>query len=228
MLTDQSDRFTGGGIHHPFVTAGQAYAIGLSGVINEHEFGGSAVGLIFTNIVDESDADVTAATNTQRTRNEVIQFPEELYNVDLHFNINVQEAQESRTLEVQLRQMMSATDDVVVDFASGQGGSSSGTGHVTVDFRWDFWRPDPDEKYYFAIPGEGEACNQADWRNRQLSGFLQIRNMSAEAFLRESLIFPMFFILYLAINVHKKFREKGQPLEKLPLFVSLCGYRTFL
>ena len=69
---------------------------------------------------------------------------------------------------------MENTDDVVVDFAAGQGGSGSGSGHVTVDFRWDFWRPDPTQKYYFAVVGETEAYNQADWRNRQLAGFLQI------------------------------------------------------
>ena len=174
MLTDQSDRFTGGGIHHPFVTAGQAYAVGLSSVINEHEFGGDALSLAFTNIVDETDADLTAAANTQRTQNEVIQFPEGLYNIDLHFNINVQGAQESRTLEIQLRQLMENTDDIIVDFATGQGGSGSGSGHVTVDFRWDFWRPVPTAKYYFAIVGETEAYNQVDWRNRSLSGFLEI------------------------------------------------------
>ena len=174
MLTPQSDRFSGGGIHHPFVTAGQAYAVGLSGEIDEHEFGGNALGLAFTNIVDETNADITAVANSQRTQNEVIQFPEGLYNVDLHFNINVQGAQESRTLEVQLRQLMENTDDVIVDFASGQGGSSSDRGHVTINFRWDFWRPDPQTKYYFAIVVEQEGYNQADWRTRTLEGFLQI------------------------------------------------------
>ena len=74
----------------------------------------------------------------------------------------------------QLRQFMSSTDDIIVDFATGQGGSSSDSGHVTVDFRWDFWRPDPAAKYYFAIVAQTEAYNQADWRTRQLTGFLQI------------------------------------------------------
>ena len=174
MLTDQTGRLKGGGIHHPFVATSQAYAIGLSQKIDEHEFGGDALGLTFTNIVSETDADITAAASTQRTQNEVIQFPDALFNLDLHFNINVQGAQESRTLEVQLRQLMSATDDIVVDFATGQGGSSSGSGHVTVDFRWDYWRPDTAAKYYFAIVGGTEAYNQADWRNRVLTGFLQI------------------------------------------------------
>lgn len=173
-LTSQSDRFMGGGIHHPFVTAGQAYALGFSGQIDEAEYGGGNLGLIFSNLVDETDADITAAASTQRTLNEVIQFPERLMNVDLHFNINVQGAQESRTLEVQLRKLMLGTDDVVVDFATGQGGSGSGTGHVTVDFRWDYWRPKATDKYYFAIVGEREAYNQNDWRTRELEGFLQI------------------------------------------------------
>ena len=69
---------------------------------------------------------------------------------------------------------MENTDDIVVDFATGQGGSGSGTGHVTVDFRWDFWRPVSTEKYYFAIVADREAYNQADWRTRTLTGFLQI------------------------------------------------------
>lgn len=174
MLTPQTDRFHGGGIHHPNVRTGQPYAVGFSGEIDEHEFGGDTLDIAFTNIVDESNADITASATSQRTQNEVIQFPEGLFNVDLHFNINVQGAQESRTLEVQLRQLMQNIDDVIVDFASGQGGSGSDTGHVTIDFRWDFWRPDPDTKYYFAIVAENEAYNQGDWRSRTLEGFLQI------------------------------------------------------
>ena len=175
-LTDQTDRFHGGGIHHPLVSTGQAYAIGFSGEIDEHENDGDALKLGFSNIVDETDADITAAASTQRTQNEVIQFPKGLFNIDLHFDINVQGAQLTRTLEVQLRQMMSNTDDVVVDFATGQGGSASGSGmgHVTVDFRWDYWRPDPDAKYYFAIVAEQEAYRHNSWRNRNLFGFLQI------------------------------------------------------
>ncbi len=176
-LTEQEDRFMGGGIHHPFVSAGRAYAIGFSGQIDEHEHGGDKLPLIFTNIVDESDADINAAAAKQRTENEVIWFPDGLFNVDLHFNINVQGAKESRTLEVQLRKMMSGTDDVVVNFATGQGGSRSGTGHVTVDFRFNYWRPnqpDPNAKYYFVIVGGREAYNEADWRTRELEGFLQI------------------------------------------------------
>ena len=50
----------------------------------------------------------------------------------------------------------------------------SDSGHVTIDFRWGFWRPDPNAKYYFAIVAENEAYNQADWRTRTLTGFLQI------------------------------------------------------
>ena len=153
-LKNQDDRFMGGGVHHPFVSTGQAYAIGLSGKIDEHEFGGNSLPLIFTNIVDESDADITAAASTQRTENEVIHFPNGLFNIDLHFNINLQGAGETRTLEIQLRKLMSGTDDIVVDFAPGQGGHGAGMGHVTVDFRFDYWRPnkdDPDAKYYFAI-----------------------------------------------------------------------------
>lgn len=176
-LTAQRDRFMGGGIHHPFVTAGQAYAIGFSGKIDEHEFGGDALRPTFTNIVDESDADITAGASTQRTENEVIQFPDGLFNIDLHFDINVQGAGESRTLEVQLRQIMEDTDDVVVEFAPGQGGHGAGMGHVTVDFRFDYWRPnkdDPNAKYYFAIVGEREAYRLNDWRTRELEGFLQI------------------------------------------------------
>ena len=173
-LTDQTARLEGGGIHHPNVSTGLAYAVGFSGQVDEHEFGGDTLALAFSNIVDETDADLTTTQNSQRTRNEVIQFPEGLYNIDLHFNINVQGAQESRTLEIQLRQLMENTDDIVVDFATGQGGSSSDSGHVTVDFRWDFWRPDPTAKYYFAITGENEAYNQADWRTRTLTGFLQV------------------------------------------------------
>ena len=153
---------------------GQAYAIGFSGEINAHEFDGNQLGLIFSDILDASDSDITAAANTQRTAHEVIQYPESLLNIALHININVQGAQESRTLEVQLRKIRSGTDDVVVDFAAGQGGSGSGMGYVTIDFRWDYWRPKPNEKYYFAIVGEREAYNQADWRNRNLEGFLQI------------------------------------------------------
>ena len=103
---------------------------------------------------------ITTTRNSQRTRDELITFPEGLYNIDLHFNINVQGAQESRTLEVQLRQLMSDTDDIIVDFATGQGGSSSDSGHVTVDFRWDYWRPDPAAKYYFAIVAENEATTK--------------------------------------------------------------------
>ena len=174
MLTDQTGRIEGGGIHHPNASAGQPYAVGFSGQIDEHEFGGNTLNLGFSNIVDETDSDITTTQNSQRTRDELITFPEGLYNIDLHFNINVQGAQESRTLEVQLRQLMSDTDDVIVDFATGQGGSSSDSGHVTVDFRWDYWRPDPAAKYYFAIIAENEAYNQADWRTRQLTGFLQI------------------------------------------------------
>ncbi len=148
------------------VTAGQPYTVGFSGQIDEHEFGGDQIGIEFSNIVDASDADIITAIRTQRTRNEILQFPEGLYNIDLHFNINVYGAQESRTLEVQLRQFRSSTDDIIVDFATGQGGSSSDSGHVTVDFRWDFWRPDPAAKYYFAIVAQTEAYNQADWRTR--------------------------------------------------------------
>ena len=173
-LTDQTDRFHGGGIHHPFVSTGQAYAIGFSGEIDEYENGGDTLPLTFSNIVDETDADITAAASTQRTQSEVIQFPEGLFNIDLHFDINLQGAQLTRTLEVQLRQMMSDTDDIVVDFATGQGGNASGTGHVTVDFRWDYWRPDPDAKYYFALVAEQEAYRHNNWRNRILFGFLQI------------------------------------------------------
>ena len=106
-LKNQDDRFMGGGVHHPFVSTGQAYAIGLSGQIDEHEFGGDQLPLIFTNIVDESDADITAVASTQRTENEVIQFPDGLFNIDLHFNINLQGAGETRTLEIQLRKLMS-------------------------------------------------------------------------------------------------------------------------
>ena len=173
-LTDQTDRFHGGGIHHPFVSTGQAYAIGFSGRIDEHEHGGDALAIGFTNIVDESDADITAAANTQRTENEVIQFPKGLFNIDLHFDINLQGAQQSRTLEVQLREIMENTDDNIVTFAPGQGGSGAGLGHITVDFRWDYWRPKPDAKYYFAIVGENEAYRVSDWRNTALSGFLEI------------------------------------------------------
>ena len=173
-LTDQTDRFHGGSVHHPFVSTGQAYAVGFSGEIDEHEHGGDTLGLGFTNIVDETDADITAAASTQRTENEVIQFPKGLFNIDLHFDINLQGAQESRTLEVQLREIMENTDDNIVTFAPGQGGSGTGLGHVTVDFRWDYWRPKPDVKYYFAIVGEQEAYRVNDWRNTALSGFLQI------------------------------------------------------
>ena len=173
-LTDQTDRFHGGGIHHPFVSTGQAYAIGFSGEIDEHENSGDTLPLIFSNIVDETDADITATSTTQRTQNEVIQFPEGLFNIDLHFDINLQGAQQSRTLEVQLREMMTNMDDVVVDFATGQGGSGSGLGHITVDFRWDYWRPKPNAKYYFAIVAEQEAYRHNNWRNRTLSGFLEI------------------------------------------------------
>ena len=173
-LTAQADRFVGGGVHHPFVATSQAYAIGLSGQIDEHEFGGDALGLKFTNIVDETDSDITAVASTQRTENEVIQFPDRLYNIALHFNINVQGAAESRTLEVQLRQIMENTDDVIIDFAPGQGGSGTGIGHVTVDLRFDYWRPKPNAKYYFAIVGEREAYRLADWRTRELEGFLEI------------------------------------------------------
>ena len=173
-LTDQTDRFHGGGIHHPFVSTGQAYAVGFSGEIDEHEHGGDALAIRFTNIVDESDADITAAASTQRTENEVIQFPKGLFNIDLHFDINLQGAQQSRTLEVQLRQIMENMDDNIVDFATGQGGSGAGLGHITVDFRWDYWRPDPDAKYYFAIVAESEAYRHNNWRNRVLSGFLEI------------------------------------------------------
>ena len=176
-LKNQDDRFMGGGVHHPFVSTGQAYAIGFSGQIDEHEFGGDQLPLIFTNIVDESDADITAVASTQRTENEVIQFPDGLFNIDLHFNINLQGAGETRTLEIQLRKLMSGTDDIVVDFAPGQGGHGGGMGHVTVDFRFDYWRPnkdDPDAKYYFAIVGEQEAYRLNDWRTRELEGFLEI------------------------------------------------------
>lgn len=176
-LKNQDDRFMGGGVHHPFVSTGQAYAIGFSGQIDEHEFGGNSLPLRFTNIVDESDADVTAAASTQRTENEVIHFPNGLFNIDLHFNINLQGAGETRTLEIQLRKLMSGTDDIVVDFAPGQGGHGGGMGHVTVDFRFDYWRPnkdDPDAKYYFAIVGEQEAYRLNDWRTRELEGFLEI------------------------------------------------------
>ena len=164
----------GGGVHHPFVSAGQAYAIGFSGQIDEHEFGGGSLPLVFTDSVDETDSDITAAASTQRTENEVIQFPQGLYSIDLHFNINLQGAAESRTLEVQLRQIMENTDDVIVDFAPGQGGSGTGIGHVTVDFRFDYWRPKRNAKYYFAIVGEREAYRLADWRTRELEGFLEI------------------------------------------------------
>lgn len=173
-LKNQEDRFMGGGVHHPFVSVGQAYAIGFSGQINEHEFGGDSLPLIFTNIVDESNADITAAASTQRTENEVIQFPQGLYNIDLHFDINVQGAGESRTLEVQLRQIMENTDDIVVEFAPGQGGSGSGIGHVTVDFRFDYWRPKRNAKYYFAVVAENATYRLNDWRTRELEGFLQI------------------------------------------------------
>lgn len=173
-LTTQPDRFMGGGVHHPFVTAGQAYAIGFSGKIDEHEFGGDNIALTFTDIVDESNADITAAASTQRTENEVIQFPDGLYNIDLHFDINVQGAGESRTLEVQLRQIMENTDDIVVGFAPGQGGSGSGIGHVTVDFRFDYWRPKSNAKYYFAIVAENATYRLTDWRTRELEGFLEI------------------------------------------------------
>ena len=78
-LTAQRDRFMGGGIHHPFISTGQAYAIGFSGEINEHEFDGNQLGLIFTDIVDETDSDITAAANTQRTAHEVISFPDGLF-----------------------------------------------------------------------------------------------------------------------------------------------------
>ena len=173
-LKNQDDRFMGGGVHHPFVSAGQAYAIGFSGKIDEHEFGGNSLPVTFTDIVDESNADITAAASTQRTENEVIQFPDGLFNIDLHFDINVQGAGESRTLEVQLRQIMENTDDIIVDFAPGQGGSGVGIGHVTVDFRFDYWRPKPNAKYYFAIVGEREAYRLDDWRTRELEGFLEI------------------------------------------------------
>ena len=116
--THRPDRSAqGSGIHHPNVSTGLAYAVGFSGQVDEHEFGGDTLALAFSNIVDETDADLTTTRNSQRTRNEVIQFPEGLYNIDLHFNINLQVAQESRTLEVQLRQLMEDTDDIVVDFA---------------------------------------------------------------------------------------------------------------
>ena len=36
----------------------------------------------------------------------------------------------------------------------------------------------PAAKHYFAIVGEGEAYNQADWRNRSLSRFLQVVKVS--------------------------------------------------
>ena len=174
-LTDQTDRFHGGGVHHPFVSTGQAYAVGFSGEVDEHENGGDTLDLTFSNIVDETDADITAAATTQRTENEVLQFPKGLFNIDLHFDIDLQGAQLTRTLEVQLRQLMENTDDVVVDFAIGQGGNSnSRLGHITVDFRWDYWRPDTDAKYYFAIVAENEAYKRNNWRSRTLFGFLQI------------------------------------------------------
>jgi len=173
-LKNQMDRFMGGGVHHPFISTGQAYALGFSGKIDEHEFGGNKLGLIFTDMVDETDSDITATASTQRTENEVIQFPNGLYNIDLHFNIDLQGAAESRTLEVQLRQIMENTDDVIVDFAPGQGGSGTGIGHVTVDFRFDYWRPKRNGKYYFAIVGEREAYRLNDWRTRELEGFLEI------------------------------------------------------
>ena len=173
-LKNQDDRFMGGGVHHPFVSAGQAYAIGFSGEIDEHEFGGDSLPLIFTDIVDESNADIPAAAATQRTENEVIQFPQGVYNIDLHFDINLQGAQETRTLGVQLRQIMENTDDVVVNFAPGQGGHGAGMGHITVDFRFDYWRPKRNAKYYFAVVGEQEAYRLLDWRTRELEGFLEI------------------------------------------------------
>ena len=117
--------------------------------IDEHENGGDALALRFTHIVDETDADITAAANTQRTENEVIQFPKGLFNIDLHFDINLQGAQESRTLEVQLREIMENTDDNIVTFAPGQGGSGVGLGHITVDFRWDYWRPEARREILF-------------------------------------------------------------------------------
>ena len=67
------------GIQHPNVTTGQAYAVGFSGQIDEHEFGGDTLPLEFSNIVDETDSDITAAASSQRTQNEIIQFPEGLY-----------------------------------------------------------------------------------------------------------------------------------------------------
>jgi len=173
-LTAQRDRFMGGGIHHPFVSTGQPYAIGFSGKIDEHEFGGDSLPLIFTDIVDETNSDITATARTQRTENEVIQFPQGLYNIDLHFDINVQGAKESRTLEVQLRQIMENTDDVIVQFATGQGGRDSGIGHVTVDFRFDYWRPKRNAKYYFAIVAENATYQLDDWNTRELEGFLEI------------------------------------------------------
>ena len=173
-LKNQDDRFMGGGVHHPFVSAGQAYAIGFSGEIDEYEFGGDSLPLIFTDIVDESNADITAAAATQRTENEVIQFPQGVYNIDLHFDINLQGAQETRTLGVQLREIMENTDDVVVNFAPGQGGHGAGMGHITVDFRFDYWRPKRNAKYYFAVVGEQEAYRLLDWRTRELEGFLEI------------------------------------------------------
>ena len=88
--------------------------------------------------------------------------------------ICLQGVRESRTLEIQFRQIIENTDDIIVDFATGQGGSGSGRGHITVDFRWDFWHPDPTAEYYFAIVADTEAYNQTDWRTRTLTGFLQI------------------------------------------------------
>ena len=64
-----------------------------------------------------------------------------------------------------------------VDFASRQEGSSSDTGHLTIDFHCTS-ATCPAAKYYFAIVGEGEAYNQADWRNRSLSRFLQVVKVS--------------------------------------------------
>ncbi|MCY3723302.1 MAG: hypothetical protein OXG97_13855 [Candidatus Poribacteria bacterium] len=173
-LKNQDDRFMGGGVHHPFVTKGQAYAIGFSGQIDEHEFGGNSIPLIFTDIVDETNSDITAVANTQRTENEVIQFPDGLYNIDLHFDITLQGEAETRTLEVQLRQIMENTDDVIVDFAPGQGGYGAGNGDITVDFRFDYWRPKRNAKYYFAVVAKREAYRLKDWRTRGLEGFLQI------------------------------------------------------
>lgn len=173
-LTAQEDRFMGGGVHHPFVSTGQAYAIGFSGKIDEHEFGGNSLPLTFTDIVDETDSDITATASTQRTENEVIQFPDGLYNIDLHFDINVQGAGESKTLEVQLRQITENTDDIVVEFAPGHGGDGVGIGHVTVDFRFDYWRPKPNAKYYFAVVAGNSTYRLNDWRTRELEGFLEI------------------------------------------------------